>query len=150
MKKSDTVGLIVLRLMALLLAAVLLLPLISPIINDLCAWRLGREVAGLSLPPETELKEEFSRAGKLNGNGNGMQFLGGILIKSTMTLEELQDYYGTYGDCYVVESQKTGEVAMVEHGDCFLRTDVSGEGYYLIYVWGEGISPFRELDLRGH
>ena len=143
-------GKAILRLMALLLGAILLLLLVSPIITDLCAWRLGWETARIPLPPDTEIVEKFSRAGKLNGNGNGMQFLGGILLRSNMTLKELQDYYRTYEDSYIVEAQKTGELAMVEHGDCFLSTSVSGDNYYVVYLWGQGISPFCELDLRGH
>ncbi len=143
-------GKAMLRLIALLLGAILLLLLASPIINDLYAWRLERETARIPLPPDTELVEKFSRAGKLNGNGNGMQFLGGILLKSSMTLEELQDYYRTYEDDYIVETQKTGELTMVEHGDCFLNTKVSGDDYYVVYLWGQGISPCSELDLRGH
>lgn len=143
-------GKVIARLAALLLALPLLILIASPMINDLSAWKTGREIARLPLPPDTEVKERFSRAGKLDGNGNGMQFLGGILIKSGLTLEELQGYYASCGDSYIVERQETSELAMVEHGSADLKTDVSQSDYYVVYTWGEGIFPFYGFDLRGH
>ena len=147
---GKAIGRFLLRLAALLLALMFLVLIASPMINNLSAWKTGQEVARLPLPPDTEIKERFSRAGKLNGNGNGMQFLGGILIRSGLTLEELQDYYASVGDSYIVERQETRELAMVEHDRAFLETDVSRGGYYVVYTWGNGIFPFYGLDLRGH
>ena len=40
--------------------------------------------------------ESISRAGKLTGNGNGMQYFGAILIRSDLSLEELDAYYSRY------------------------------------------------------
>lgn len=149
-KAGRALGSFLLRLTVLLLALFLLTLIASPMVNNLSAWKTGQEVARLPLPPDTELIERFSRAGKLNGNGNGMQFLGGILIRSDLTLEELQDHYMSLGDSYTVERQEKQELAMVEHDRVFLETDVSGGGYYIVYTWGEGLFLFRGLDLRGH
>ncbi len=149
-KAGKATGRFLLRLAALLLTLLLLTLIASPMINNLSAWKTGQEVGRLPLPPDTEIKERFSRAGKLNGNGNGMQFLGGILVESSLTLEELQAYYASYGDSYTVERQETRELAMVEHDRAFLETDVSDGGFYVVYTWGKGISPFCGLDLRGH
>lgn len=41
--------------------------------------------------------------------------------------------------------------AIMEHTSLrFKNQDWSTKNYYIIYLWGNGISPFDELDLRGH
>lgn len=67
--------------------------------------------------------EEFSQARKLIGCGNGMQFFGAILIKSDLSLEEIDSHYSAYRDV---------------------------EWEYIVYSWGDGMSPFRNFDLRGN
>lgn len=41
--------------------------------------------------------ESLSQAGKLTGNGNGMQYFGAILIRSELSLEELETYVANDG-----------------------------------------------------
>ncbi len=124
-----------------------------PIANDRAAAKTAERVLEIELPEATEYVESFSKAGKLVGNGNGMQYLGGILIHSRLTLEELQAYYAPYAksewDC-VVERQTGREIQFVEHGTVSLRTKPDGDGYFIVYSWGSGPSLFQELDLRGH
>ena len=50
---------------------------------------MEKELCETPLPEKTELIESISRAGKLTGNGNGMQYFGAILIRSDLSLEEL-------------------------------------------------------------
>lgn len=67
-----------------------------PIVNDGIANKTAKSIIRVELPNDTEYIESFSKAGKLIGNGNGMQYLGGILIRSELSLEELQTYYSQY------------------------------------------------------
>lgn len=49
-----------------------------------------------SLPIQTELIEAESTAAHLQGNGNGTEFLSVILVKSTLTKAQLEQYYQNY------------------------------------------------------
>jgi len=121
-----------------------------PAVNDRAAAKTAERIQEIELPRETEYIESFSKAGKLVGNGNGMQYLGGILIHSRLPQETLQAYYVRRGRDCAVERQTGREIPFVEHGTLTLRTDPDGDGYYIVYAWGTGPALFQELDLRGH
>ncbi len=59
------------------------------LINNYTAYKVEKALCETSLPEETELIESLSQAGKLTGNGNGMQYFGAILIRSELSLGEL-------------------------------------------------------------
>lgn len=138
----------------LVIAIILLLPVSVLIVNDYSANQTSKSLCDLPLPKNTKFIESVSQAGKLVGNGNGMQYFGAILIKSDLSQEELENYYSQYRedewDC-LVEVQNKQEIDFLEHTSLkFKNEDWSSENYYIIYSWGSGISPFDELDLRGH
>lgn len=132
----------------------LLLFLVSiPIQNDRQAVAIAKDLRQIPLPEKTEYIERVSRAGKLTGNGNGMQYLGAILLKSELSLEQLSAYYDTYAEYeweYMVERQHGQELQMVEHDIVSFDTEITGDTYYVVYSWGEGDGFFSHLDLRGH
>ena len=124
--------------------------------NDGVAVKTAKGVKAIKLPDSTEYVEMFSEAGKLTGCGNGMQYLGGILIKSELSLEDLQSYYSDYAqnewEC-IVERQTDKNIRVVEHGTVSLNTDINSENFYIVYSWGENnsiYSTFSTLDIRGH
>ncbi len=124
-----------------------------PIVNDRIADKTAESVKKIELPANTEYIEMFSKAGKLIGNGNGMQYLGGILIKSELSLEDLQSYYSQYAKnewTCIVEKQTKQNLSFVEHEIVSLNADINGDSYYIVYSWGDEDSIYRELDLRGH
>lgn len=125
----------------------------APTVNDHVANKIGESLEGIPLPENTELVETKSLAGKLVGNGNGMQYLGVILIKSELTLDELKDYYAKYADyeweC-IVEKQDSKQIKVIEHGSVEFQEDVCENGYYIVYSWGSNDTIFNEFDLRGH
>lgn len=135
----------------------LLLFLISPPINDMSAADIEKQLAALPLPEYTELREGFSAAGKLSGNGNGMQFFGAILIETELSQEELYTHYGPYRksdyDC-IVEPQTNAELTMIEHGYSRhfqnWREPEPPKQAYIVYTWGSGNAFFSAFDLRGH
>ena len=105
------------------------------------------------MPEKTEIIDSVSQTGKLVGNGNGMQYFGAILLKSKLSLNNLEDYYSAYQKnewSYVVEPQKTQIIEVVEHNRISFSEKVDDEGYYIVYSWGDGPDVLEELDFRGH
>lgn len=85
-----------------------------------------------------------------------MQFWGAILIKTQLSLVELNEYYSQYQDnewSYVVEPQDGTEITVIEHGNLsFSSMDNVNyfNGYYIIYSWGNSNYPLSDFDIRGH
>ena len=150
-KVVKVIGLIIVLLVVLL---IIVCTISIPIMNDYSAKQIANDIYKLPLPDNTEFIELISKSGKLTGNGNGMQYFGAMLIKSDLSLDELDTYYSAYRENewdYVVEVQESREIECIEHSSVSFSTDVnSSENYYIVYSWGSGISPFDELDLRGH
>ena len=136
------------------LAALLAMLLLSvPVVNDLMAERIADGLRALPLPEGTELVETAYAAGKLAGSGNGMQYFGAILLRSGLSLGELKAYYSNYAghdwECRV-EPQQGGAIRVIEHGGLRFDAPAEGEGFYIVYSWGDGAPFFEEFDLRGH
>lgn len=147
MKK--TLGII----LALLFAGLLTLIIGSPIKNDMEAKKVAKALNAYDLPERTELLDTVSAAGKLVGNGNGMQYFGAILIKSELSLEELKEYYGKLASDEfhnIVEKQETGTIDFIEHANLSFDADCDYENTYIVYSWGDYSGLASEFDLRGH
>ncbi|MBD5549654.1 MAG: hypothetical protein HDQ96_00520 [Lachnospiraceae bacterium] len=142
-------GIIVLTVVTIILSVLM----ITPIINNNMAEKTADELVDLPLPNNTEFIESIYKAGKLVGNGNGMQYFGAILIKSELSLDELKEYYLEFADnewkC-IVENQTNTEVEIIEHTNLTFKTDIEGNDYYIVYSWGDNNTIFHELDIRGH
>lgn len=146
MKKIKIVGIII---VALLIGGFVSIP----IINNYCAYKVEKELCETPLPERTEMIDSLSQAGKLTGNGNGIQYFGAILIKSELTLLELETYYSGYQSNeweYLVDVQEGQYIDVIDHGRLQFSDKVEGSGYYIVYSWGSGITPLEELDIRGH
>lgn len=146
MKKIKVVG---------MLAAVALIGgVISiPLTNNHSAYKVEKALCETPLPERTELIESLSQAGKLTGNGNGMQYFGAILIRTELSLEELNAYYSDYRSNeweYLVGVQEGRSVEVIDHGTLQFSEEVKGDEYYIVYSWGNGSHPFSDLDIRGN
>ena len=143
-----------LKLVVILVAVVLIGGVISiSFINNNIAYKVEKELCETPLPEKTELIESISRAGKLTGNGNGMQYFGAILIQSELSLKELDDYYSDHRSNeweYLVEIQEGQSIEMIEHKALQFSEEIEDGGYYIVYSWGSGNSLLKELDIRGH
>ena len=143
-----------LKLVGMLVAVVLIGGVISiSFINNNIAYKVEKELCETPLPEKTELIESISRAGKLTGNGNGMQYFGAILVRSDLSLEELDAYYSDYRSNeweYLVETQEGQHIEVIDHGTLQFTEEIKDSGYYIVYSWGSGNSPLEELDIRGH
>ena len=143
-------------LVAMLTVAVLMVCgfiIAIPIVNDNVAEKTAKELVKIPMPEGTEYIESKSRAGKLVGNGNGMQYFGAILIQSELSLEELQEYYSDYADSEwecIVERQTDNEISVLEHGSLEFESEITGDKFFVVYSWGSNDSIFNEFDIRGH
>ena len=143
-----------LKLVGILATVVLIGGVISiPLINNHTAYKVEKALCEIPLPEETELIESLSQAGKLTGNGNGMQYFGAILIRSDLPLEELDAYYSgdrsNEWEC-LVETQEGQTIEVIDHGILQFSEEINDNGYYVVYSWGSGNSLLDELDIRGH
>lgn len=142
--------------MILLVLVVFLIGVVTsvPLLNNYSAWKVERKLCETPLPERTERIDSVSKAGKLTGNGNGMQYFGAMLIRSELSLEELKSYYAGYANKgweYLVGRQKGTSVDVIEHGYLQFAENADGDNYYIVYSWGDGInSLLEEIDLRGH
>lgn len=146
MKKRSIIGILI---AAIFTGIVVLIPLI----NNRCAYMVEKKLCETPLPEKTEFIESLSRAGKLTGNGNGIQYFGAILIKSELSLEQLDSYYSPYRENaweYLVEKQSGQEVKGIDHEKLRFLEEIKTDSYYIVYAWGSSDSFFSEFDLRGH
>lgn len=138
----------------ILITLFVLFVLSVPIVNNITAATVLSDIKNIPLPENTEYVDGISAAGKFTGNGNGMQYFGAMLIKTDLSLDELNSYYSDYRENefrLLVEKQESGEIAVIEHGSLAFESELSqDENYYIVYSWGDGIDLFADLDLRGH
>lgn len=127
-------------------------PISIQIVNDASARHIETQLLDLPLPEGAERTASMAQAGKLDGNGNGMQYLGAILIRSDENVVELKDFYSAQADATGLWLSATpAEDFNGYHGaDGFLAH--SGEsGTFIVSAWGNGPGEFFEvLDIRGH
>ena len=126
---------------------------VIPLANNYYANRLRKNYEKHLCQKNTEIIDSVSLAGKLVGNGNGVQYFGAILLKSKLSLNDLEDYYSVYQKnewSYVVEPQENQIITVIEHSKISFSEKVDDEGYYIVYSWGDGPDLLEELDFRGH
>lgn len=146
--------------------ALLVLIILAPILlyagitltNDSIARRVEDELTAYPLPRETELVGSVSAAGHLVGNGNGMQYMGAILVVSDLAEEELAAYYDEAFDFVEVRIQSSQEIESLNGKYSFESfPETEGKALFSVILWGsrrdyisESLIPILDLDLRGH
>ena len=129
-----------------------------PVVNNFTALNVEKILLKAPLPDDTELCDSLHIAGKITGNGNGMQFFGAMLIKSGLPIEALDKYYSEYregGFDYLVEPQTSAEIStsIADHGGIVfshLEKAENFDGFYIVYSWGRSNYFLSDWDLRGH
>ena len=103
---------------------------------------------------DIEIIDEQSTYGKLNGNGNGINYFGAVLVKSESSkdieiiISELERQYDIVG--YTKQTQADINCYLLEHVS--LSFDVSlddNENYYCIYYF-DSSEKSNFFDIRGH
>ena len=165
MKKIINKALFIITLIPILLILLVVLPfIISPIINSITLSGFAKQINNIPLPAGTELIEKEAICGKLNGNGNGMDFFACILIKSDMTINQIKKYYeerkykaAKSDKDHVVDTEivlANGyrlETDYVEHGGIYfdkLKNINDYTGYFVVMIYDGGYPT--GFDLRGH
>lgn len=129
------------------------------ITNNAIADRIEKRLLFCELPQNTELVDSLSIAEKLTGSGNGMQYMGSILVRSELDKEQLKEYYGSRFEFVQVEKQETAELRFIRSGYSFENFPKENEGlYYSVTCWdddrkempGGFISELLDFDIRGH
>ena len=154
MKRFGKALIVVLILIALFHAVIY-------VVNNHIAKQLESELLNCPLPPNSELIDSVSVAGKMEGNGNGMQWFGIILIRSEKNEVDLLQWYNSHektdvsDEIYVIR-QKSPEVFEFRN---YHFNNFSGEDLcYQIQLFrdsavGTESSIWKSLlnfDLRGH
>lgn len=128
------------------------MPIAVSLVNDAAARRIEAQLLELQLPDGAALVDSMSQAGKLVGNGNGMQYLGALLISSDDDREELQQFYEGIGGAAGLEiTVVPAEEVQGFHGVDGFLADPGAVGTFVVEAWGDGPGWFFEdFDLRGH
>jgi len=66
---------------------------IAPVKNNISLSIFANQINTNHLPEQTMIITKEARCGKLNGNGNGMDFFACALIESNLSLNELKQFY---------------------------------------------------------
>ena len=151
---------LILLLTAILLLAffliLIIIAIVIPVGNNIIASRTASELVDLPLPEKTELIDYTSKAGKLTVNGNGMQYFGAIVIKSELSIIELENFYSEHRSNeyqFILAEQNGARIEIIDHGKLFfdkLKSINDFSGYYIVYTWGSNNGYFWDFDLRGH
>lgn len=140
--------------MILLVFCIIMFCLSIHVLNDNVAKSVENELKDIPLPSNTELLDSISIAGKLTGNGNGMQYFGAILIKTQLNIKELNEYYKQYrkNEWSCLIGKYNNEIYIIEHGKYRFKNINNNEfdGCYIVYSWGDINNGFLNLDIRGH
>ena len=154
MKKGIIIGIIILFILL-----IIGLPLYIVLMNNEIANRTTEELANIQLPENTQMVDTISIAGKVSGNGNGMQYFGAVLLKTDLSEEELDTYYQQYrgnSSKFLIKKQETEKIEVIDKPGYYFQTfnEEDKEKYYILYSYGSAdgifLEDLLELDLRGH
>ena len=157
----DKLKKIFLVILAVLLAIVIIFGVTIRIANNSIAKGLEKQLLACEHPTDVEVIDSIPVAGKMEGNGNGMQWFGIILIKSDMSEDEIREWYkkqvspGENEDISVLKQ----ETSKVFEYSCWNFKNYSGEGncYQVRLVRYSAVGFEKSIwesilnsDLRGH
>ena len=143
-------------LIALLLIAALYAGIV--VSNNRIAEDLRKQVAGCMLPPGTELVDSAAVAGKMEGNGNGMQYYGAALIHSDLDEGPLRTWYEAQlpKEEYIWVTRRESELF---DSSTRLFKDYEDDGHYWFVMLSRYnpigkdatlLDGLRDIDIRGH
>ena len=143
-------------LIALLLIAALYAGIV--VSNNRIAEDLRKQVAGCMLPLGTELVDSAAVAGKMEGNGNGMQYYGAALIHSDLDEGPLRTWYEAQlpKEEYIWLTRQESELF---DSSTRLFKDYEDDGHYWFVMLSRYnpigkdatlLDGLRDIDIRGH
>lgn len=149
------------RIFVILLITIIALPFITyigiVITNNCIANEIEKDLVSYELPSNTTLVDSISVASKLTGSGNGMQYMGALLVKSDLNSTELKEYYDVNFDFVEVQKQVSPKLDFIR--TIYFNAVLEPENtYYSIICWdsnrrellGDFITELLDFDIRGH
>ncbi len=131
------------------------------IANNHIAETLKQKLLDCSLPAETQLLESESFARKMSGNGNGMQWYGIILVKSSQDETALYEWFNSMmnddaDESLMVFEQNSPEI--FDAGNKTFKMYTGEEGCYQIRLVKESLVGYEQsfwesilnCDIRAH
>lgn len=153
------------KIITKIIIALLLLPLALDVAimltNTIIADRVETQLLEIDLPANTQLADSMSTAQKLYGNGNGMQYIGQLLVTTELTEEKLRAYYNGINEEIDVKKLETPVVSEYIPKLEFKNFD-SNKNNYMIelvkfnpgtfdnYLSKNFFWKILDLDIRGH
>ncbi|MBR2893492.1 MAG: hypothetical protein IKB94_06525 [Clostridia bacterium] len=144
---------------------ILLIPIVFTtsimITNNCIADKVERELSAIEMPNKTTFVDSLSIAGKIYGNGNGMQYIGELLITSDLSEEEINKHYKKFNEEITVKKQNSTQVIEGEYYEKyqFASFDETQHHYKVELVkynpatFDSNYSVFwkvLDFDIRGH
>jgi hypothetical protein len=135
--------------------------IVGPIVNDAIARGVRNDLLALPLPAETEVIDSMFAAGNLVSQGNKIQYLGAILIRSELILEELNEHYSRFRNdmwSYQVREQRWARIEIDTFQNVSLSFRISAEeepleNHFIVFTWGNHYwrsNFFTSFDIRAH
>ncbi len=133
---------------------ILILSIIPSTTNTIILNALTNDFQNKIEKNSVKIMEAEKIYGKLNGNGNGINFFGAVLVEkdSVADIEALMDELGEGFEAVEYYEPSGAAVASkhLEHGNLEFDTDISG-GEYLVICFHESSHPMaNSLDIKGH
>lgn len=132
-------------------------------VNNIIAGNLERQLRDCPLPPDTRLVDSASIAGRLYGNGNGMQWQGYLLVESDLSVDELTAWYreriaAGEDESIIAERQETPYIVDEYHFSHQFKGFTGSDHCYQICFGRNSLVGFEKsfweaflnFDLRGH
>lgn len=136
--------------------------LLIPSYNSYILTKFSSQLFSMDLPDDIFVMEKYKIRGKLNGNGNGMDFFACILVKTERSKEELHDYLNNQKfspaknhemvETEVVKLWKNRlETKYVVNEDVMFETikdEIDFDDYYALIIYDGGYAS--DFDILGH
>ena len=127
------------------------------IANNAIAMGTEAELRACPQPEGTEIVESLAAAAKMEGNGNGMEYYGILLVRSALDEDALHDWYAKrfVGGDQIVMARRQETPYVFEYGrPRFANFDGSGDLYAVslrrFNTRGDFVGELLDCDLRGH
>lgn len=130
--------------------------------NSFVLIKFSSQLFEMDLPEDIYVIEKCKLRGKLNGNGNGMDFFACILVKTERSQKELHNYLENQEftpakkhemvETEVIKLQSNRlETKYVEHGEIVfesIKSEADFDDYYVLIIYDGGYSA--DFDISGH
>ncbi len=145
--------------LVIIIVAITILPwIVFPISNNIKLYKFSKQLYNCKLPNNTELIDKDSVYGKLNGNGNGLDFATVIVLKSELDNQNIENYYKSR-DFHTIEEKDnppTIEVGVIsdgkidskllEHKSFILGEDSKKDDYYYVIIYDGGYASYFDIN----